>query len=102
VTDYQKIISREQQISAELMQREVDWDTIEEVAGRILDPKSHCDLYEMLAYAARKWLADNGWGESALDRLKYIDPTEAEREAAEREAREDRAYLYREWARDVI
>lgn len=102
MTDYQKPISREQRASSELIQREVELDVIEEVAGHILDPKSHCDLYDALAYAAKKWLADNGWAGCALDRLKHIDPTEAEQEAAEREAREDRAYLYREWAREAI
>lgn len=102
MTDYQKSIFREQCIAAELIQREVEWDVIEEVAGHILDPKDRYDLYDALAYAAKKWLADNGWAEIALDRLKYIDPTEAERETAERETREDRTCLCREWAREAI
>lgn len=102
MTDYQNTISREQRVAAELMQRETEWDVIEEVAGHILGPKSHCDLYDALAYAAKKWLADNGWAGCALDRLKYIDPTEEEQEAADRDAREDEAYLYREWAREAI
>lgn len=102
LTDYQKILSREDQSASELMSREAEWDVIEEVSGYILDPKSYRDLYDVLSYAARKWLADNGWADCALDRLKYINPTETEMEAAEREAREDTAYLHREWARGAI
>lgn len=102
MTDYQKTLSRKQRINSELMQREAEWDDIEDVSGCILDPKSHSDLYDTLNHAAKKWLADNGWAECALDRLKYIAPTEAEQQSAEREAREDEVYLYREWARQAI
>lgn len=95
-------MTNEQRSSVELMQREVDWDVVEEVAGHILDPRSYCDLRDAQAYATKKWLVDNGWADCALDRLRYIDPTNGEQEEAEREAREDEACLYREWARGAI